>query len=389
MNSRVEEATALDSTADLARAVLIHGPISRADLAEYLGLSLPTLTRLTRPLIDRGLLFEVEDLAQSTAGRPTKPLDVRAEAGHYIGIKLTGEAAIGVLTDLKANELIHLELSFDDRRVSTVQRTVIRLYQQIIEQFGYSSQVMAMGISIGGFVREDNTVGYAPFLGWEEVDFVGPIAAELGLPVYLENDIVAVTAAENWFGLGRGHKNFAVVTVGAGIGYGLVRQDRVVNSRDARIGLGTHIILDPDGPSCNDGYRGCATAVLTIPSLITQASNFYGRGVSFDEIVSLAKSGDAYATSLMQRAGWSFGKLISLIAAVALVDTFVLAGEAIDLVREAQDEVWRSINSDRNNHFMPLNLLFDEGSFTAWARGAAAVAIQSSFERLLADVSGG
>ena len=388
MNSRLEDITgALDSTTDLARAVLIHGPISRGDLAEYLGLSLPTLTRISRPLIDSGLLYEVDDLAQSTAGRPSKPLAVRAEAGYYIGIKLTGSAAIGVLTNVRADELVHLELNLDDRRVTSVHRVITRLYQQLIDRAGGAARVLAVGISVGGYVREDNTIGYAPFLGWEEVDLAGPLAQELGVPVYMENDVVAVTSAEHWFGLGRGHHNFAVVTIGAGIGYGLVRRDQVVTIRDARIGIGVHMLLDPTGPTCIQGCKGCAAAFLTIPNIESQAANHYGRAVSFDELIALAKAEEPYALTLVKRSGAAFGKLISLIAAIAMVDTFVLAGEGIDIYRLAGDEVWGSIHQERGPELLPLQLLADEGNFVAWARGAAAIAIQHSFERLLASGS--
>lgn len=384
MNSRLEDITgALNSTTDLARAVLIHGPISRGELAEYLGLSLPTLTRISRPLIDSGLIYEVDDLAQSTAGRPSKPLAVRAEAGYYIGIKLTGNAAIGVLTNVRADELVHLELSLDDRRVTSVHRVIVRLCQQLVDQAGDAARVLAVGISVGGYVREDNTIGYAPFLGWEEVDLAGPLSAELGVPVFMENDVVAVTAAEHWFGLGRGRHNFAVVTIGAGIGYGLVRRDQVVTIRDARIGIGVHMLLDPSGPVCIQGCTGCAAAFLTIPNIESQAASHYGRAISFEELIALAKAEDSFALNLVRRSGAAFGKLICLIAAIAMVDTFVLAGEGIDIYRLAGDQVWDSIHQERGPELLPLQLLADEGNFVAWARGAAAIAIQHSFERLL------
>ena len=378
-----EEISVPDSITDLARAVLIHGPVSRGELAEQLGLSLPTLTRLSRPLIDRGILYEVDDLSQNTTGRPTKPLDVRPEAGYYMGVKLTGDQAIGVLTDIKANELVRLEANFMDRRVSTVHRILVKLYQDLIEKAHYASEVKALGISIGGYVHQDGTIGYASFLGWENVDLAGPLSEELGIPVYIENDIVAVAGAEHWFGLGRGHTDFSVITMGAGLGYGLVRRDRVVNTQDARLGIGTHIILDADGPTCSEGYKGCATELLTTPALLEQATAHFGHTVSFDELVTLFKEGDAFARNIFFRAGRALGRLIALVSSLALVDTIVLAGEAIELFRSTEDVVWEEINLYRKVEFTPLTILVDEGNFVAWARGAAAVAIQSSFDRLL------
>ena len=386
MSSLLSEAVVVpDSISDLARAVLIYGPVSRGELAEQLGLSLPTLTRLSRPLIERGILYEVDDLAQNTAGRPTKPLDVRPDAGYYMGVKLTGDQAIGVLTDIKANELVRLEANFTDRRVGTVHRILVKLYQGLIEKAHYASEVKAIGISIGGFVRSDGTIGYASYLGWENVDLAGPLTSELGIPVYIENDIVAVTGAEHWFGLGRGHTDFAVITMGAGLGYGLVRRDRVVNTQDARLGIGTHIILDVDGPSCSEGYKGCAAELLTTPALLEQAFLHYGHHISFEELVQKYHEGDVFARSVFSRAARALGNMIKLVSSFALVNTIVLAGEAIELFQISESEVLEEIARDRQFEFTPIEILVAEGNFVAWARGAAAVAIQSSFDRLLVE----
>ncbi|HEU0182199.1 MAG TPA: MarR family transcriptional regulator, partial [Agromyces mariniharenae] len=91
-----------DSARDLAREVLIHGPISRAELGRRLGLSPASLTRLSKPFLDRGLLVEASETLQGSTGRPARPLDVPVDAGRFVGIKVTGESAFGAVTDLRA-----------------------------------------------------------------------------------------------------------------------------------------------------------------------------------------------------------------------------------------------------------------------------------------------
>jgi len=91
-------------SSELAREVLVHGPILRSVLAKRLGLSLATLTRLARPLLDGGLFVEVTEELDGAMGRPAKPLDVRAEARQFLGVKLTGDTAVAVTTDLRAAE---------------------------------------------------------------------------------------------------------------------------------------------------------------------------------------------------------------------------------------------------------------------------------------------
>ncbi len=88
------------------------------------------------------------------------------------------------------------------------------------------------------------------------------VEAATGIPTIIDNDLVAFTEYEHWFGAGRGLDRFAVVTLGAGVGYGLVIHDEIVRSDEFGIGLIGHWPLDPFGPVCSEGHRGCAKAIL-------------------------------------------------------------------------------------------------------------------------------
>ena len=87
----------------VALEVLLNGPLSRSDIARKLELSPGSLTRLSTPLLESGLLIEVEEVMDGRAGRPSKPLDIVPASQHFIGIKLTGTDVVAVLTDLRAN----------------------------------------------------------------------------------------------------------------------------------------------------------------------------------------------------------------------------------------------------------------------------------------------
>ncbi|MDR3360410.1 MAG: MarR family transcriptional regulator [Bifidobacteriaceae bacterium] len=87
----------------IAVEVLIHGPIARSEIARRLDLSPATLSRLTKPLVDAGLIFEVGTRSRASKGRPTRPLDVDPASRHFVGVKITADQAHGVLTDLRAN----------------------------------------------------------------------------------------------------------------------------------------------------------------------------------------------------------------------------------------------------------------------------------------------
>ncbi|WBM81015.1 ROK family transcriptional regulator [Cryobacterium breve] len=363
---------------DLAREVLIHGPILRSDLSRRLGLSPATLTRLTRPLVDRGLLIEMTEQLDGAMGRPAKPLDVRADARQFIGIKLTSDTAVGVTTNLKAAEGRRAERALPNHEVATVVDVIAELVHELADDQDFT----AIGISVGGAVSNRRVVERASFLGWNSVRLADEVEERLGIPVTVENDVVALTAAEHWFGLGRGLSNFAVITIGAGVGYGLVMCDQVVSTSDTGLGRGFHFPLDPTGPLCSLGHRGCATAMLTIPSIRAQVEVGLAVPVSYAEVIELAREGNPVASQVVHAAGAALGRLIAAVANLAMVEHVVLAGEGLSILTVAGDVMRAAIRDDRDAEAAAIDLRIDENGFTSWARGAAAIAIQQAVDAL-------
>ena len=366
------------SSRELARAVLIHGPIARGELGRRLGLSPASLTRLSKPFLDRGLFVEAAEDHDGTVGRPARPLDVRVDASRFIGVKLTGDDVFGVRTDLRANELAAAERPLAGHSLEEVVRQIT----VVVRELEGTDGVSALGVCVGGSVAGGRVVRRAPFLDWHDVDLAGALEAVLGLPVTIENDVVALTAAEQWFGAGRGAPNFAVLTIGVGVGYGLVVNDRVIVTPDSGLGLAGHIPLDANGPVCTEGHRGCSRAMLTSPSVCGQVGIALGREVGYDEVLRLAAEGNPAAASVVLATGRALGRLIAVIANIAMLDTIVLAGEGIGLWPLVAGEATAAALRDRDRDAAPLHIIVDDAGVSSWARGAAAVAIQASLERL-------
>ena len=306
----------IGASRSVALQVLINGPISRSDIARKLDLSAGSLTRLSTPLIESGLLVEVEERTDGRAGRPSKPLDIVPESQHFLGMKLTADAVLGVLTDLRANilESRSVELSTRD------PESVVALIAQLANELASSvASVTALGVGIGALVSDHTTVRSAPFLGWSDVPLGALLEAATGLPTVIENDVVAFTESEHWFGAGRGLKGFAVLTLGAGIGYGLVAHDEIVLDDDSGIGLVGHWPLDPFGPLCPAGHRGCARSVLTQSAVANAVSVALDQSVSYEEALDLAEGGEPAARRVVDDA--SRGGLTSeLIGAIPVGD---------------------------------------------------------------------
>lgn len=363
----------IGASRSVALQVLINGPISRSDIARKLDLSAGSLTRLSTPLIESGLLVEVEEKTDGRAGRPSKPLDIVPESQHFIGMKLTADAVLGVLTDLRANILESRSIELSTRDPESVVAVIAGLASELA---GSVNSITALGLGIGALVTDHSTVRSAPFLGWSDVPLGTLVETATGLPTVIENDVVAFTESEHWFGAGRGLSGFAVLTLGAGIGYGLVAHDEIVLDDDSGIGLVGHWPLDPFGPLCPAGHRGCARSVLTQAAVATAVSLALDRTVSYDEALDLADAGEPAARRVVDDAGRGLGRMIAAIANLTAPERIVLGGEGVRLVEVAGPAIQEGIAADRDPRARSIEIVTTPGDNSEWCRGAAVIAIQ-------------
>lgn len=364
-----------DGGASLAVAleVLIHGPISRSDIARRLDLSAGSLTRLSTPLIDDGLLVEVGERADGRAGRPSRLLDVVPSSRHFIGMKLTADEVLGVVTDLRARVIASESLRIASREPAAVTDAIAAVARSLATR---AETVTALGVGIGGSVGDRGLVRSAPFLEWMDVPLGTMLEERTGLPTVVDNDLVAFTEYEHWFGSGRGVDNFAVLTLGAGVGFGLVIHDKIVVGDDSGLGLVGHWPLDPFGPVCPSGHRGCAKSVLEQGAIVASVAAALGRAVTYDQALQLAAGGEPAARRIVDDAGRGLGTLIAAIGNLTSPRLIVLGGEGVGLVDVARDAIREGIAQHRDPRAAQLELVTTSGDNTEWCRGAAVLAIQ-------------
>lgn len=332
-----------------------------------------SLTRLAKPLIDSGLLTEGSAPAGTRVqGRPGRPLDIVADPWHFMGLKITGDTVYGVVTTLKST-IVRRETR---RLESSDPAAVADVAHAVVAACAADYPLLAgIGVGLGGRVG-DRTVVESPFLHWKDVPFADLLQERAKLPVILENDVVALVEAETWFGGGRGADRFAVLTIGAGVGYGLVVGGETVRTADDCAGRDTYWILDPRGPLTPQGHRGSAASLLTIPSIEYQVRAATGRDVDYEEILDLARGQDPAAARVIGEAARGLGVLIAQIANFALPQKIILAGEGVGLMDVAGDTVAETVAAHRHPLAEPVELETKVSDFHEWARGAAVLAIQ-------------
>lgn len=370
----LEEPEAQGTAHAVAVQVLRHGPIPRSRVARRLGLSNGSLTRLSRPLLDSGLIVETAAVTDPDSRRPTRPLDVVAERHRFVGVNLSGVAAWAVLTDMRTTVLAESKVDLLETTPAAVVRTITSLVAELAGD-GSGAPVDGVGVALGGYVHPAGVVQDATFLGWRDpVPLEDMVAAACGRPVVVGNDLAALTRSEHWFGEGRHCPSFAVVTVGAGVGYGLVLHDRLVETTDTGLQLLGHHPLNPGGPRCPEGHRGCATSELTIPAVESAASLALGRPTTYPDVLSAADAGDRRATQVLDDATHHLGMLLGVVANTTSITRVVLAGEGAGYAVRAEQALRAGIDACRDPRATALEIVHRRHDFSAWARGAAGMA---------------
>ncbi|WP_030323244.1 ROK family transcriptional regulator [Streptomyces sp. NRRL B-3229] len=360
----------------VAIEVLVHGPLSRTELARRLDLSAGSLTRLTKPLIESGLLIEVPEAgtpAEVRQGRPSQPLDVVAESGSFLGFKITEDMVYGVVTTLRSDIVARHDRPLTSHDPAEVADLLAEMADELAREH---PRPAGIGIGVGGLVHQRAVVGESPFLHWRDVPLGELVEERTGLPVVVENDVAALVEAETWFGAGRGLERFVVLTIGAGIGYGLVLGGRRVPYAEEDRGFGRHWIIDPNGPLTPEGARGSAVSLLTIPSIRYQVRAATGRDHSYEEILALAAAGEPMPARVVDEAGRALGVLVAQIANFAMPQKILLAGEGVGLMDVAAETVEDTVRVHRHPRAAPVDLETKVSDFHDWARGAAVLAIQ-------------
>ncbi len=358
----------------VAIEVLVHGAQSRSQLARKLGVSAPTLTRLAKPLLAEGVLVEADAVRTPGRGRSSLPLDVVQDDYRFIGVKLTTDSIYAVITDLRAQILDSETIDEPSLDVSDVVAAVAEVVSRLQARDG--RQADAIGVTVGGLVEKGETVVESPFLNWHEVPFRSALAAEVERPVFLENDVIGLTRAQQWFGHGRAFDDFALLTVGAGVGYGLVIGGELIPTTASPV---SHLPIDPYGPLCPRGHRGCMTAYVTSGAMIAAVSASHRRPLSYDEVLRLAEDGDPAALRVVDEAALALGRAVTMVTTLTGVERIILSGEGVRLAEVGSAALRRGRLEYSAGRVVVEDPVVRPMAFLEWARGAAVIAIHGAF----------
>lgn len=388
--------------------VLRTGAVSRADVVRTTGLSPATVSAIVADLIESGLVNEIGQ-GKSRGGRPPQVLRINDERNYAIGLKLMARGVFVVVTDIRA-EVLYAEMveidwapfSADNPlggrarpgEASSVLDQLCTAIEEAAERAGVGmTKVVGVGIGLSGLVDTDSGIcRYSPTFDWHDVAVAGPLSKRLARPVLVDNDVNALTVAEQWFGRGHGVDDFIVVSVGEGVGAGIVVAGNIYRGADGAAGEIGHLPVAGATVQCRCGRYGCLEAVSNdravsfyVREAITAGAPSSLRDLSPAELTIpairvAAEGGDRVAVAALEKAGTMLGFGIASLVNLLNPRLVIVSGEGTQggpLRWEAAMSAMRDrcfAGIDRN-----VDFFVDSVDDIAWARGAACVVLGELF----------
>jgi N-acetylglucosamine repressor len=385
----------VDMNRNLVLNVLRTGAASRAEVVRTTGLSPATVSLIVSELIESGLVNEVGE-GKSSGGRPPLVLRLDDERNYVVGVKLMRHVISLAVTDLRA-EVVYSEvvdLSPDAVRPGLVLDALCSAVKDTVRKAGVAlDQVVGIGIGLAGLVDADTGVcRYSPSFGWTDVPVAEPITERLGRPVLVDNDVNTLTVAEQWFGRGHGVDDFVVVTVGEGVGAGIVVEGRLYRGAKGAAGEVGHMRLDGEDAPCRCGARGCLEAASSDGAVRRYLAEAVRQGeasaipsdstssVTIAAVREAAEGGDEVATRALVRAGRNLGLGIANLVNLLNPRLVILSGEGAQAGPLRLDA---ALAAARERAFGGLaedaEFVVDTTDDLAWARGAACIVLGELF----------
>ena len=240
------------------------GPIAKGEIAGRVGLTVQTVSNITRELEDQGFITSQKQGATGR-GYPARRLSINPEGAHAIGVNISPQRLQAALTDLTGNIIATRELALRKPEPGDTLDHVISMARALRQPIG-DKRVLGIGLSMPGpfDVESMSFVGPTTLEGWKDVPVRDHLASRTGLPVFVETDHAAAALGEQLYGAGRTLKDFYYLYVGVGLGGCMIIDGQALRGNHRNAGEVGHLPLVPDGLPCPCGNVGCLERYLSL-----------------------------------------------------------------------------------------------------------------------------
>ena len=326
------------NSAAVYRLIDQQGPISRIQVADVSQLAPASVTKITRQLLERGLIKEVAQQA-STGGRRAISLTTEVEPFHSVAVRLGRDYIQFSLYNLGGKELVSEYHEF----FYTTQEDLVDGLTSHLKSFIQSNQtvinqLIAIGVALPGLVNpETGVVEYMPNISIDNLALAELIENTFHVQCFVGNDVRGMALAEHYFGASKDCQDSILVSVHRGTGAGIIVNGQVFLGFNRNVGEIGHIQIDPLGEQCQCGNFGCLETVAANPAIVDRVNKLIKQGyesslteletITIQDVCDHANMGDELSKQSLVRVGNQLGKAIAITINLFNPQKIVIAGD--------------------------------------------------------------
>lgn len=370
-----------------------QGPINKAVIAEQAMLSIPTVMKITADF-EQNRLIRTVGKGESTGGKRPDLLEFVSDAYYILGVDVGRRKVKAVLMDMDANIVAKNSTSVIEEHVVTPEVFVCDVVEQVnalLQQYPIEQdKIMGIGVGMPGIIdHQSGHVRFSPDFNWEDVPLMELFRQHFSSPIMIENGNRTLALGEYTYGAGKGASNMFCINLGHGIGGAIVNHGEILHGASGSIGEFGHIVMDPKGPLCDCGNRGCLEALSSGNSIAKRAEMEIAEGketiltnssgkIEAKDVFEAACKNDALSQQIVRDAMVTLGSAIASVINLLDPDVIVIAGGISKSWNNYEELLLKTVRE----HKMPysgertcieLNKLGDYGP----AVGAATLLVQN------------
>ena len=326
-------------------------PVSRAELAQVMGVRRGAVSRLVDELLDSGLVFEGAK-GESRGGRKPMQLYVETRRRCAVAVDVGATRTLVQATDLLGYPLTEVTGFRTPPRPGALVRELVRRIGRLLAGHKGIGKCAGIGVAVSGLVDLQSGWRFSPTLGWRDVDLAGPLRTATRLPVLVENSCKACVLAQVWKVRGEPPVDgpVAFVNVSDGVGVGIAVDGKLLRGSHNFAGEYGHVSLDPKGPRCSCGQKGCFEAFASKRALIARylrsdlswPASGRTRGVSVEHVLVRARAGESRAVRALRETSRQIGRGLALIIKTVDPRRIYVGGE----ITASWDLVWPGVREE-------------------------------------------
>ena len=311
------------------------GAVSRADLARRADLAPSTVSAVVNDLHAAGLVVEpaepVHPAVRAPVGRPPVLIALHRKAGVVAGVDFGKRHLRMAISDLGHSLLAERHRTLDaDLPAAEAIALAKAMFADALEEAGArGEELVGVGMGLPGPVhRPSGQLGDSTILpGWVGVRAADAVSAALGHVVEVENDANLGALGEWMWGAGRGAHHMAYVKAATGIGAGLIVAGQPYVGAGGTAGELGHTVIEPGGPICRCGNRGCLETLAGAPAILGSLREVHSDDLTLAEAVAYARRGDAGCQRAIADAGIAIGTAVATLCNLFNPHRVVVGGD--------------------------------------------------------------